>query len=110
MLLLAVFVPEVVRFAGVPVGERERTPIRNPEEVALLRQIGTARPEVFRCQTCWLGGMERDFKMYPEQSGHGERMHDAYHSLSRISPADHSPPGTVCWLAAYRGSGSTVGL
>lgn len=46
VLLLAVFVAEVVRLTGVPVGEGERPPVRNPEEAALLSQIGTGRPEV----------------------------------------------------------------
>lgn len=46
VLLLAVFVAEVVRLAGVPVGEGERPPVRDPEEAALLGQIGAGRPEV----------------------------------------------------------------
>lgn len=51
VFFLAVFVPEVVRFTGVPVGERQGPAVRNPEEAALFGQIGTGRPEMFGCKT-----------------------------------------------------------
>lgn len=57
VLLLAVLVPEVVRFAGVPVGERDRSSVGHPEEVALVGQIGARCPKVFVTETC--GGRKR---------------------------------------------------
>lgn len=51
VLLLAVLVPEVVGLAGVPVGERDRSAVGHPEEVALVGQIGARRPKVFVAQT-----------------------------------------------------------
>lgn len=51
VLLLVVLVPEVVRFARIPVGERDRSAGGHPEEAALVRQIGARRPEVLVAET-----------------------------------------------------------
>lgn len=51
VFLLAVLVAEVVGLAGVPVGERQRSAGRHPEEVALLALVGAGRPEMLVSET-----------------------------------------------------------
>lgn len=60
VLLLAVLVAEVVRLAGVPVGEGDGAARGHPEEGALLGLVRARRPEVLVAQT-W--GKTRAFSL-----------------------------------------------
>lgn len=52
VLLLPVLVAEIVRFAGIPVGERDGSSGGHPEVVALIGQISAGYPEMLVAQTC----------------------------------------------------------
>jgi len=43
--------PEIIRFADVPVLERDRPAVRHPEESPLLGLIGAGGPEMLMTQT-----------------------------------------------------------
>ena len=50
VFLFPVFVLEVVRLAGVPVGEGDGPARGHPEEVAFVGQVGAGSPEVLMAQ------------------------------------------------------------
>lgn len=103
VLLLAVLVAEVVRLARVPVGERDRASRGHPEEVALVREVGARRPEVLVAEACkpqkgQKSSLERSSKRTNEFN---------YRNRGRASPGGRSPPATICWPGACRGTYST---
>lgn len=58
VLLLAVLVPEIVGFAGVPVGECDGSAGGHPEEVALVGQVRAGNPEMFVAQAWKRNGID----------------------------------------------------
>lgn len=109
VLLLAVLVTEVIGFARIPVGERNGTARCHPEEVSLVRQISARRPEVLVAETCnepneCVGGW---LTRLPLCIYINSIAINYYRNHGRASPGGRSPPATICWPGACRGTGST---
>lgn len=52
VLLLAILIAEIVWFAGIPIGKRNRPSGGHPKVVALIGQICARYPEMFVTQAC----------------------------------------------------------